>query len=134
MQKLVFHPIAAFQNDGTQFSTISAIEKCSLKKKSRKYVWFQWKGTLYELLCLCFSLGAVPLIFTKIIKVPISILGKLHIWVIIYLGDILLMPQTEELLMSTDMMVFPPTQLIRICNKFEKILLLPVQQIEFTSV
>ena len=30
------------------------------------------------------------------------------------------MPQTEELSMSTDMMVFPPTQLIRICNKFEK--------------
>ena len=34
-----------------------------LKKESRKYVRFQWEGTLYEFFCLCFGLGPSPLIF-----------------------------------------------------------------------
>ena len=62
-----------------------------LKKESRKYVRFQWEGTLYEFLCLCFGLGPAPLIFTKILKIPISLLRRLQIRVIIYLDDMLLM-------------------------------------------
>ena len=77
-----------------------------LKKESRKYVRFQWEGTLYEFLCLCFGLGPAPLIFTKILKVPISLLRRLQIRVIIYLDDMLLMSQTlEELLMSRDTII-----------------------------
>ena len=44
-----------------------------LKKESRKYVQFQWEETLYEFPCLCLGLGPVPLIYTNILKVPISL-------------------------------------------------------------
>ena len=57
-----------------------------LKKESRKYVRFQWEGTLYEFLCLCFGLGSASLILTKILKVPISLLRSLQILVIIYIS------------------------------------------------
>ena len=33
---------------------------------------YSGKGTLYEFLCLCFRLGPAPLIFTKILKIPIT--------------------------------------------------------------
>ena len=42
-----------------------------LSVKSRKYVRFQWKGFLYEFCCLCFGLSPAPLVFTKLLKVPI---------------------------------------------------------------
>ena len=74
-----------------------------LKKESRKYVRFLWEGTLYDFLCLCFGLGPVPLIFTKIMKVPISLLRGLEICVIIYLNDILLTSQTLEKLLMAEM-------------------------------
>ena len=58
-----------------------------LPVKSRKYVRFQWKGLLYELCCLCFGLSPAPLVFTVILKVPISLLRKLNLRIIIYLDD-----------------------------------------------
>ena len=51
----------------------------SLSVKSRRYVRFQWKGLLYEFCCLCFGLSPAPLVFTKLLKVPISLsLEKAH--------------------------------------------------------
>ena len=41
--------------------------------KSRKYARFQWKGLPYEFCCLCFGLSPAPLVFTKLLKVPISL-------------------------------------------------------------
>ena len=91
------------------------------KKESRKYVRFQWEGTLYKFLSLCFGLGPAALIFTKILKVQISLLRMLQIRVIIYLDDTLLVSQTlEELLMSKDTINFF-SDLIRICYQFEKV-------------
>ena len=79
----------------------------SLKKESRKNVRLQWEGTLYEFLCLCFGLCPVRLIFTKILKIPISLLRRLQIRVIIYLDAMILMSQTiEELLISRDTVIF----------------------------
>ena len=143
-----FHPIPAFQNGGTEFTTKYAPEGrlhvqtgpkrrlllCSSKKESGKYVWFQWEGTLYEFLCLCFGLGPTPLISTKILKVPISLLRRLQIHVIIYLDDMLLMSQTlEELLMSRDTIIFFLIQLGFVIN-LKKSILVPVQQIEFLGL
>ena len=101
------HPIPAFQNRGTEFITKHALEgrlhvqagtktcfSCFSKKELVKYVQFQWEGTLYEFLCLCFGLGPALLIFTKILKVPISLLRRLQIRVIIYMDDTLRMSKT----------------------------------------
>ena len=105
-----------------------------LKKESRKYVQFQWEATLYEFFCLCFGLGSAPLIFTKILKVPVFLLSRFQIRVIIYLDNMLLMSQTlEELLMSRDTIIFLLTQLEFVINLKKSILVL-VQQIEFLGL
>ena len=59
-----------------------------LHKDSRKLVQFLWAGKLYEVLCLYFGLRAALRIFTKLLKVPMSVLRHLMIRVIIYLDDL----------------------------------------------
>ena len=74
--------------------------------KSRKYARFQWKCLLYEFCCLCFELSLAPLVFTKLLKVPISLLRKPSVK-IIYLDDMLLMASSlEDLLMARDTLIF----------------------------
>ena len=104
------------------------------KKGIKEIVRFQWEETLCEFLCLCFGLAPAPLIFIKILKVPISLVRRLQILVIIYLNDMLLMSQTlEELLMSRDTIFFLLTQLGFLFNLKKPILVL-VQQIEFLGL
>ena len=62
-----------------------------LDKSCRHLVRFLWEGNLYEFLCLCFGLGPAPRVFTKILKVPTSLLRRLNIRIFIYLDDMLLM-------------------------------------------
>ena len=50
---------------------------------SRKLIRFHWKGILYEYLCLAFGLGPTPRIFTKLMKVLVSVLRKLGIRLVI---------------------------------------------------
>ena len=64
-----------------------------LDKSSRKYIRFWWEENLYEFLCLCFGLGPAPLIFTKLLKIPIDLLRKINVRMIIFL-DMLVMAQT----------------------------------------
>ena len=72
-----------------------------------QYVMFQWKGNLYQFLCLCFGLGPAPRIFTKLLKIPIPILRRINIRLIIYLDDIIIMGRSlEEILMSRDTVIF----------------------------
>ena len=72
----------------------SAYFKVSLHPKSRKYVRFLCSGSMYKFLCLCFGLGLAPLVFTKLIKIPISLLRKLSVRIVVYLTDMLLMSQS----------------------------------------
>ena len=68
---------------------------------------FQRKGILYEFCCLCFGLSRVLLVFTKLLKVPISLLRKLNVRIIIYLDDILLMASSlEDLMMAINTLIF----------------------------
>ena len=81
---------------------------------------FSERDTLRVPLSLFWS-GPAPLIFTKILKVPISLLRRVEICVIIYLDDMLLMSQTlEELSMSRDTKFFSSDS-VEICNQFEKV-------------
>ena len=78
-----------------------------LDRNSRKFARFQWKGTLYEFMCLCFGLGPAPRVFTKLLKIAISLLRKINIRVIIYLGDMLILSHTiREALMSPDTVIY----------------------------
>ena len=40
----------------------------SWNKQSKKYVRSEWKGSLYEFICLCFGVGPDPKFFTKLIS------------------------------------------------------------------
>ena len=65
-------------------------------KKLQKYVKLQRKVNLYEFLCPFFSLFSAPRIFTKLMKMPISLQRKLCLWIIICLDDMLLIRTTLE--------------------------------------
>ena len=78
-----------------------------LSTKSRKLVRFKWKGNLYEFLCLAFGLGPAPRVFTKLLKVPISILRRLNIRLIVSLDDLLIMASSlQEMKMARDSIIF----------------------------
>ena len=63
-----------------------AYSSVPLHQDSQRYVRFQWQEKLYQFLCLRFGLSSAPRVFTKLMKVPISILRKLNIILILYLG------------------------------------------------
>ena len=78
-----------------------------LDRNSRKFLRFQRNGTLYEFICLCFGLGPAPRVFTKLLKIPISLLRKINIRVIIYLDDMLILSHTiREAHMSRDTVIY----------------------------
>ena len=61
---------------------------------------------LYSFLCLCFGLGPAPRIFTKLLKIPVSVLRRLSILIIIYLDMLLIGHTIEETLMARDTVLF----------------------------
>ena len=78
-----------------------------LNKQPRKYVRFEREGSLYESLCLCFGHGPASRLFTKLKKVPVSILHKLCLRIIVYLDDFLILGETlEEAILSRDTVIY----------------------------
>lgn len=61
----------------------------TLNKQPRKYEPFKQEENFYEFLCLCVSLVPAPLIFTKILKIPIALLRRINVRIIIFLDDML---------------------------------------------
>ena len=111
-----------------------AYYRVPLLKNLRKYVWFRSSGTLYEFLCLCLGLGPVPRIFTKLLKIPITILRRINIKMLIYLDDMLLMGHSiEEISMCRDTVIFLLQYLGFVIN-WKKSVLTPVQEIEFLGL
>ena len=106
----------------------------ALHKISRKYLRFPWQGNLYQFLCLCFGLGPAPRIFTKLMKIPITLVRRLNVRLIIYLDDILVMGSSlEEIMMSRDTLIFVLQDLGFVIN-FQKPVLNPSHQIQFLGI
>ena len=60
-----------------------------LHQSSRKYVRFSWsKRNLYDFLYLYFGWGPAPIIFKKLLKIPMSILRRIIIQIVIYINNI----------------------------------------------
>ena len=68
-------------------------------KNFQKYARLQWKGLLHEFLCLSFGLSSAPRVFPKLMKVLISLLWKLCIRIVKYLGNMLLTDISQEVLL-----------------------------------
>ena len=78
-----------------------------LSQKSWKYVRFLWEEDIYQFLCLCFGLGPAPRLFTKLMKVPISMLRRLNIRLIIFLDDLLIFGSSmQEILEARDTIIY----------------------------
>ena len=64
-----------------------------VSRASRKLMRFEWENTLYEFRTLAFGLGPAPWVFTKMMKIPISLMRKLGSRLMIFLDDMLLAAQ-----------------------------------------
>ena len=102
-----------------------------INQKYRKYLGFNWEGTLHEFLCLCFELGLAPLMFTKLMKVPIALMQRLNIRLIIYLDDMLIMPRSVQELISHRETVIYLLQNLGFALILKKSVLEPSERIEF---
>ena len=89
---------------------------------------------MYEFLCLAFGLGPAPRIFTKLMKVPVSLLRRLGIRLVIYLDDLLIIaPSKEEVGRVRDTVMFLIFHLGLTIN-FKKSVLVPAQMMEFLGI
>ena len=105
-----------------------------VNQKYRKYLRFKWEGTLCQFICLCFGLGPAPLIFTKLMKLPISLLWRLNIRLIICLDDMLIMARSvQELIFHRDTVIYLLQNLGFVLN-LKKSVLEPSQKIEFLGM
>ena len=83
---------------------------------------FLWSGKLYEFLYLCFGLGPAPTNFTKLLKIPVSVLRRLNILIINYLDDMLLIAHTvEERNVNGQRHSNRPSSTTRVCTEFKEI-------------
>ena len=68
----------------------------NIAPESRKFLRFIWNGTLYKYTSLVFGLGPAPRAFTKLLKVPITILRKINIRIVIYIDDMLILTDSQQ--------------------------------------
>ena len=67
-----------------------------MRENCRRFLRFQWKGVIYEFVCLPFRLASVPWAFTKLLRPVVAHLWRVMIRVIIYLDDILIVQASRE--------------------------------------
>ena len=91
-----------------------------LNPASRKFVRFLCSGKLCEFLCLCFRLGPAPKIFTKLLKIPVSVLRRLNILIVIYLDDVVDRPYNRRNVSSQRHRNLPSST-ARFCTEFKQI-------------
>ena len=105
-----------------------------IHQDSRKLLRFRWDKKLYEMGVLAFGVGPGPRIFTKLLKVPLTILRRLMIKLVAYLDDLLIMGKSiEETLQARDSVLYLFQQLGFTIN-WEKSVLQPTQEIEFLGM
>lgn len=56
---------------------------------------FTWKEKINESTCLPFGILVAPLVFTNMMKVPISCLREIDIRLVVFLDDILIINQSQ---------------------------------------
>ena len=104
-----------------------------LHSSSQKHIRLKWKGNVYQFLCLCFGLSSAPRVFTKLMKILISVMRKLNVR-LIFLDDILIMASPKKkLIQARDTLIFPFETLELLVNK-NKSVLHPCQILQFLHV
>ena len=99
-----------------------------------KYTRFSWEGNLFQCMTLMFGLAPAPRIFTKLLKVPISVLRRLQIRVIIYIDDMLLFAQSQEDILTARDSAIYLLQALGLTINWGKSTLTPNQKVEYLGV
>ena len=97
------------------------------------YLRLQWQGNLYEFLCLCFSLGCAPTIFTKLMKILITLARHLNERLFYLNKNLFMASMLEETMMLRDTLIFV-WQNLGFAINFQKSVLNPSHQIIFLDV
>ena len=85
-------------------------------------------------LCLCFGLGRVPLIFTKLLQIPITLIKRNNVRIIIFLDDMLVMVEMlNEVLQAKETLIFLLQNLGFVINS-KNSQLIPVKEITFLGL
>jgi len=142
------HTLPAFQDGGVVFAEGYASskrlydkigsERCLFFGTPRytisKVCEFSVEEKIYQFLCMCFGLGPAPRLFTKLMKVPISLLRKPNRRLIVYLDDILIMGKSiQEIITARDTIIFLLQNLGFSINE-KKSVLVPSQVMEFLGM
>ena len=79
----------------------------ALHKVLENFVYFEWKGKIYQFVCLCFGLAPAPLVFTKLMEISIAVIRILNGRILIYLDNILIITAfKKELLVLRHTLIF----------------------------
>jgi hypothetical protein len=97
----------------------------------QKFIRFLWKENLYEFACLPFGLVSAPRVFTKVMKPVIGLLRQLGIRVIIYLDDMLIMAETQEMDKCHAATTVNLLESLGFTINYQKSVLIPTTTIEF---
>ena len=97
----------------------------------QKYLKFYWKDTLYQYTCYPNGLGPCPRKFTKIMKVPLSVLRENGHIIIGYLDDFFLQSQEYDQCQHTVATSASVLQKLGFTIKTDKSQLQPKQRIQF---
>ena len=68
----------------------------SIHQSCRKFLRFNWQGTVYEYTALPFGLSAAPRVFTKVLKPVLAALRAAGICLVAYLDDFLIIGKTKK--------------------------------------
>ena len=69
-----------------------------ISEPDKKFLRFRWRDTVYQFNCLPFGLSRAPWVFTNITKAATAVLRERSIRIIFYIGDMLIMAESEILL------------------------------------
>ena len=72
----------------------------------QKSLRFLWKGTRCEFACFPLGLASAPKVFTKIMKPLVGMFQKLGVTQKVYLDDILIMAESQQLTNQQAQLVF----------------------------
>ena len=102
-----------------------------MAKAYQKYLRFQWQGKIYEFKSLPFGLATAPITFTKLLRPVVAYLRQQGVRLVVYLDDILLMADTQDLLQQHLQITMSQLTDLGFMLNLKKCVLTPCRRLEF---
>ena len=116
----------------TSLDLSDAYYSVNVHRKHRKYLQFQFQGSSYQFTCMANGITSAPRTFTKIMKVPLSVLREnFNMTVMAYLDDILIISRSREGLLRDTQRAFQLFTSLGFAISPSKSVIEPSQTIDF---